>query len=102
VLKGNGSGWLRWLLKQVEGIQGQPNHRDKRCDLRLNLLDMLLSTHPRNLGAFNISERKSSALYAICGEGVSIALPSCHKKKGKEYHSYHGQVLRKIGWECCS
>jgi hypothetical protein len=32
----NGSGWLRWVLKQGGAIQAYSPHRDSRCDLGLS------------------------------------------------------------------
>jgi hypothetical protein len=35
VVKDNGSGWLRWVLKQGGIMQVYSNHRDTRCALEL-------------------------------------------------------------------
>jgi hypothetical protein len=35
MIEENGSGWLRWLLKQGDVIQAYSNHREKRYDLEL-------------------------------------------------------------------
>jgi hypothetical protein len=35
IVKGKGSGWLRWLLKQGGVILAHPTHRENRCALEL-------------------------------------------------------------------
>jgi hypothetical protein len=45
-VKDNGSGWLRWLLKHVEGHPDPSKSWDNRY-----ALEFPVSDHPRSLGA---------------------------------------------------